>query len=314
MKNLLMQCRLLFSLLFIMFIGCQNNQKDSKEIVDEPVFLSPLGKELFSPVPSDKNLKLLAEARQNLDNNPNDADNIIWLGRRTAYLGKYEEAISIYTDGIKQFPQDARFYRHRGHRYISIRKFDEAIADFEKAGQLIEGKENEIEPDGMPNAQNIPISTLHGNIWYHLGLAYYLKHDYPKAYEAYVKCRESGNNADNIVSSTHWLYMIQRRMGNKEQAELELAPIELGMKIIENTSYYNLCKLYKGMIPIDSLQIEGADMPASDAINYGLANWYFYNEEKEVAKIIMEEIISGKAWTSFGYIAAESDMIMYYNQ
>ena len=62
-------------------------------------------------------------------------------------------------------------YRHRGHRYVSIREFDRAIADLEYAATLIEGTEDEIEPDGMPNAMNIPVSSLHSNIWYHLGLA-----------------------------------------------------------------------------------------------------------------------------------------------
>ena len=37
---------------------------------------------------------------------------------------------------------------------------------------MIAGKEDSIEPDGMPNPQNIPVSSLHTNIWYHLGLAY----------------------------------------------------------------------------------------------------------------------------------------------
>jgi len=46
-------------------------------------------------------------------------------------------------------------------------------------------KPNQIEPDGLPNAKNIPISTLKGNIWYHLGLAYYLKGDFENALWAY---------------------------------------------------------------------------------------------------------------------------------
>ena len=50
-------------------------------------------------------------------------------------------------------------YRHRGHRYISIRQFDRAIVDFEAAAGLIEGQENRIEPDGLPNTQNIPLTT-----------------------------------------------------------------------------------------------------------------------------------------------------------
>ena len=40
--------------------------------------------------------------------------------------------------------------RHAGHLYISVRKFDKAIEALEGAATLIEGQENEIEPDGMP--------------------------------------------------------------------------------------------------------------------------------------------------------------------
>ncbi len=75
----------------------------------------------------------LAQARENVAKNPNDADSLIWLGRRTAYLGHYKESIRIYTDGIKKFPSDARFFRHRGHRLITLRCFDDAIKDLRTA-------------------------------------------------------------------------------------------------------------------------------------------------------------------------------------
>jgi tetratricopeptide (TPR) repeat protein len=87
--------------------------------------------------------KELATAKANYEKEPT-ADNIIWLGRRTAYLGRYREAIDIFTQGIAKWPQDARLYRHRGHRYISIRDFDKAIADFKVAESLTRGK-----PDGF---------------------------------------------------------------------------------------------------------------------------------------------------------------------
>ena len=48
---------------------------------------------------------------------------------------------------------------------------------FQKAIELVAGNVDQIEPDGLPNKNNIPLTTLHGNIWYHLGLAYYLKND-----------------------------------------------------------------------------------------------------------------------------------------
>lgn len=301
--------------ILIFFSSCKDNTKELSTTVKRDVdFVTPLGKEIILPEPSEKMVKKYEAAKGDLETNPNDVDKIIWYGRRTAYLGKYKDAIAIYSKGISKFPNEARLYRHRGHRYISLRKFDEAIADLENASQLIQGKENEVEPDGMPNALNIPVSTLHGNIWYHLGLAYYLKHDYQKAYDAYMKCRESGKLPDNIVSSTHWLYMIQRRLGNKQLAKQMLKPISAEMNVIENQSYHELCKLYKNLIPVDSLVQTKTGSPSSDAVLYGLASWHFYNDEKEMSKEIMENLIESSAWSSFGYIAAESDLIEYFNR
>ena len=45
----------------------------------------------------------LAEARKNAEAEPT-ADNLIWLGRRSAYLGHYKDAIKIFTDGAEKFP------------------------------------------------------------------------------------------------------------------------------------------------------------------------------------------------------------------
>ncbi len=81
----------------------------------------------------------LVAARKAFEHTPTNADSIIWLGRRTAYLGRYAEAIKIYTEGVDRYPGDARMYRHRGHRYLSIRKFDPAVRDFEKAAELTRG-------------------------------------------------------------------------------------------------------------------------------------------------------------------------------
>lgn len=301
---------LILSALF--FNSCRSKSTRAEQHSASPVVISPLGIELVAAEPGKKLKEQYLKAKQAYTEDPNSADKIIWYGRRTAYLGNFADAVSIYTEGIVKFPKDARFYRHRGHRYISLRKFDKAIQDFEKAGELIQGTQNEIEPDGMPNVQNIPVSSLHGNVWYHLGLAYYLVHNYQRAYEAYLKCRDSGSNADNVVSSTHWLYMIQRRLGNKELADSLLMPIKENSEVIENTNYYKLCKFYKGLLPIDSLSPTGNSNAASDAIKYGLANWYFYNEEKEKSKELLEELLRGDSWSSFGYIAAESDLIHYF--
>jgi len=266
------------------------------------------GEPLYSPAAGPEVLARLATARSDYDEDPNNADRIIWYGRRTAYAGDYRGAIRIFSEGIEKFPDDARLYRHRGHRYISIRDFDRAIADLEKAASLIEGTENRVEPDGLPNALNIPVSSLHGNIWYHLGLAYYLKQDWDNALRAYQAGFNAGRNDDNRVSTTHWLYMILQRKGDPNAAARVLDVITPDMKVIENMSYQMLCLFYKGEISLVELLGEGDSSSAGAAVLYGAANWHYYNGQPEKSSHMLQEIVSTDGWASFGYIAAEADL------
>ena len=106
-------------------------------------------------------------------------------GRGRAVCG---ERSTIYTRGIAKFPADARFYRHRGHRYVTMRQFDKAIADLTKATQLIAGKPDAPEPSTADPAV-MSSETLHYAIWYHLGLAHYLKGDFARPLETvYRQC------------------------------------------------------------------------------------------------------------------------------
>jgi len=251
----------------------------------------------------------LKEAQAQYEANPNSADAMIWVGRRLAYLGRFAEAIDLYSKGIARFPNDARFYRHRGHREITLRRFERAIADFEKAAKLIKGKPDEIEPDGQPNARNIPTSTLQFNIWYHLGLAYYLTGRNQKALNAYRECLKVSGSPDRLVSTTHWLYMTLRRLNRNDEASKALEPIVAGMEIIENGGYYRLTLMYKGLLSSDRLLEETqGDSPAAHSVLYGVANWHLYNGRRQEAMESFRKIVSGQQWTSFGYIAAEVDL------
>jgi tetratricopeptide (TPR) repeat protein len=269
--------------------------------------ISLLGDSLFSAAPSENVLKKYELAKSNFYANKQNADNHIWFGRWTAYSGDYLEAIEIYTQGIKQHPDDARFYRHRAHRYISIRKFDLAINDMKKAMTLIENQEDVIEPDGMPNAMNKPISSLHSNIRYHLGLAYYLTNQIEESFETYKIDVALASNDDKIVSSSHWLYMCSRLLEDLESASNVLASINSEMDIIENFDYHKLLLLYKGVIQDTDLLGDNYDLKVADGMAYGIANWYYYNGQTEKAKALLEKILSGEQWASFGYIAAEVD-------
>ncbi|MGI8733342.1 MAG: hypothetical protein ACR2LM_08580 [Pyrinomonadaceae bacterium] len=253
----------------------------------------------------------LAEARTRFEADPNNPDAIIWLGRRLSYLGRFVEAIETYTGGVEKFPRDARLYRHRGHRYLTLRKFDLAIADFKKAANLVKGKPDEVEPDGQPNARNIPTGTLQFNIWYHLGLAQYLTDRNKEALSSYRECLKVSKNPDSIVATTHWLYMTLRRLNRAKEAASVLDPIRPGMDIIENDGYYRLALMYKGLVAADALLAETLKQTGSSgsySILYGIGNWYLYNGQREKAVEIFRQMLAGNQWTSFGYIAAEAEL------
>jgi hypothetical protein len=297
------------------FCTKKSQKPDILEVVPEGAqAVSLKGEPLYPATPPDSVVAKLEEAKNTFDADSENADNIIWFGRRTAYAGDYREAIRIYTEGISKFPDDARFYRHRGHRYISIREFDRAIQDFEKAASLIEGKEDSIEPDGMPNAMNIPISSLHSNIWYHLGLAYYLKHDLENALRVYRIAVETSNNNDKLVSTTHWLYMILRLQGMEDEAEKALDLIHKDMTIIENQVYHRLCMFYKGELALEEITGEEFSNIMNDAAAYGVGNWFLYNGQRDKARQIFEKILKNKTWASFGYIAAEVDLAREFSE
>ena len=253
----------------------------------------------------------LAEARAAYQANPNDPDKIIWLGRRLAYPGRFKEAIDVFSEGIGKFPNDARFYRHRGHRYITLRRTDLAIKDFKRAASLVKGKPDEVEPDGQPNARNIPTSTLQFNIWYHLGLAYYLTGDYQKALGSYRECLKVSKNPDALVATTHWLYMTLRRLNRTTEASRLLGAVGTGLEIIENDGYYQLLLMYKGLVSPQSLLEQLSKLPpgaSSHSILYGIGSWYLYNGRHDEAMAIFRSILSTDQWTSFGFIAAEADL------
>lgn len=252
--------------------------------------------------------KQLADAEAALAKNPDSADALIWVGRRQAYLGRYVDAIDTFTRGIERFPADARFYRHRGHRYITTRRFAHAVDDFTKAVALTRGKPDEIEPDGQPNARNIPTSTLQTNIWYHLGLAHYLMGDFEAAARAYAEDLKINPNDDNLVAVTHWAYMTARRRGRHEEAKRLLAPITKDLKVIENTAYHRLLLMYKGEIPEAELMKTvdaGLDLVTT---GYGVGNWHFYNGRVAEARAIWKRIVATDQKAAFGYIAAEAEL------
>ena len=291
-------------------LGAEASAKATQTAKPEATSLS--GKPLFIPatIPNKEKLDAdLAQAQKTLAANPRDAEAIIWVGRRLGYLWRYNDAIAMFTKGIELYPDNPKFYRHRGHRYISIRQFAKAQADFEKAAQLIKGKPDEIEPDGAPNPAGKPRSTLQFNIWYHLALSHYLQGNYARAYDAWVECMKVSNNDDSIVATSDWMWMTLMRLNRKADAARVLERITPKMDILENTAYHRRLLMYKGLEKPEALLDTTTPDPTQIATQgYGVANYYYVTGNTAKAREVFEQIIAGTGWNAFGYIAAEADL------
>jgi tetratricopeptide (TPR) repeat protein len=278
----------------------------------KPEAMSLGGKPLMVPAVIANKQKLdadLAQAEKTLAANPKDAEAIIWVGRRFGYLWRYNDAIAMFTKGIELYPNNAKFYRHRGHRYISVRQFARAQTDFEKAAQLIKGQPDEIEPDGAPNPAGKPRSTLQFNIWYHLALSHYLQGNYSRANDAWVECMKVSNNDDSVAATSDWMWMTLMRMNRKADAAKVLERITPKMDILENGSYHRRLLTYKGLDkPEALLDTAKADDTTIATQGYGVGNYYFVMGDMKKAREVFEKVTSGGGWNAFGYIAAEADL------
>ena len=288
----------------VVYAGAQmRTTPEATSLLGKPLYALELGADAKKAAEAD-----VVAAREAVAERPDSPDARIRLGRRLVTAGRVREAIDVYSKGTATFPSDARFYRHRGHRYITVREFDKAIADLAKASQLVEGKPDQPEQATDPTA--LSSETLHYAIYYHLGLAHYLKGDFARALPAYRKCLEIAkrNNDDEIAGASDWLYMTLRRLGRTAEADKVLDLIRPGMQIKDDQQYYDRLFMYKGLKKPGELLGSAKDATADATLAYGVANWHFYNGRRAEAKALFEKIVTGPNWMPFGFIAAEAEL------
>ncbi len=280
--------------------------------------ISLLGDTLYAPVLPDatqqKYDSALQVAQRNYQQDAAQLDHVIWLGRRLGYLGRYQEANRVFTEGLKRFPESAELYRHRGHRYITLRQFDRAVSDLERSATLLKDQPLQVEPNGIPlplPANDRP-SSLQFNVYYHLGLAHYLNGNYGAAARAYERTLTYAKSDDDLVAVADWLYMTYRRLGEDEVAERMLAEIREEMDVRENEGYFERLLMYSGYVDPDSLlrvsRRDGSSSLSAATVGYGVGNYWLSEGDTTQGQQILEDVIDGQYWAAFGYIAAEADL------
>ncbi|MDX2033654.1 MAG: tetratricopeptide repeat protein [Blastocatellia bacterium] len=237
----------------------------------------------------------VAAAEQKLAADPKNIESIIALGRAQAGIWRYHDAIATYTRGIELAPRNPMLHRLRGHRYLSVRQFDKALADMKQAAKL--------------NGAGGKDADLDFDIWYHLALSHYLKGDFSSAAAAYERCREVSKTDDKLIAVSDWLYMTYRRMKKDAEAAKVLERITPQMQVRENKSYFDRLLLYKGLKKeADLVNLEKASDLDIATVGYGLGNWHLYNGNRDRANEYFRKIVSGKYWPAFGFIAAETEL------
>ncbi len=218
---------------------------------------------------------------------PGDVDVAIWHGRQLAYVERFDESIRVYSAAIDDLEArvgrlgladeatprvlaDAglhRLLRHRGHRFITTRRFDLALVDLARAARLAELVPDRVERDGLPNAAGIPRSTSHTNIHYHLGLASLLLGRIADARDAWRTCLELAPNDDMRVAAAWWLHCCELRMGDPDAAAAVLAPISRRMDVLENDTYLRLLLWARGELSLEELTGGAGAVPAPASVS-----------------------------------------------
>jgi tetratricopeptide (TPR) repeat protein len=255
----------------------------------------------------------LADARAGAAEAPESMDAHLELGRALAALFRYREAQDVYSLAHDVDPEDWRPLRFRGHRHISLRQFDRAVADLEEA------------------RERAPYSF---DVAYHLGLALYLSGDFEAAAAEYGSCLELAADAealaleasgalgegfrscmsmrdsdDTRVALLDWYWRALNRAGREEEAAGLLTGVSRDMDVTANTAYHHLLLHYRGEIGEDELLAGAGDIYRLETVGYGLANRRLLDGDTAGALALLAEVAEDSQWPGFGRIAAEADLV-----
>jgi tetratricopeptide (TPR) repeat protein len=213
-------------------------------------------------------------------------DLLIQLGIAHSGVRQFREAIDVFTHGLARAPENPMLYRWRGHRYLSVREFERAAADF---------------------ASGLALDSSNYGILYHLGVLRFARGDFSGAAEVFARAQRNAPNADELAGATDWLWMSLARAGQRPGADamLRQRPDSLPTTI----AYAQRLRLYRGEITPDAVFTANDTSDVAKAtLSYGIGNWYLVNGDTARARSWFERTLASGGWPAFGFIAAEADL------
>ena len=228
----------------------------------------------------------VARAQQALDADPKNISKIIALGVAQSGVRQMLEAIETFSRGLAVEPNNAMLLRWRGHRYLSTRQFDRAMADLTRGSQLD--------------------STIYG-IWYHLGIVRFARADFAGAADAFKRGQRQAPDPGELAGSTDWLWMSLARAGRKVEADAMLARRPDSLPIAN--AYAQRLKLYRGLSSPDSVfaPADTSDVQVA-TLSFGIGNWYLVQGDTARAGSWFERSVASGGWPGFGFILSEIEL------
>lgn len=260
-----------------------------KQLLISLVLLGSLCAAQGDPQPDPKGT--VADAQKNLDADPKNVKLILALGNAQAAVWRMDDAIQTFTKGLAIDPENVPLLLNRGHRYVNTRQWDLALKDLDKAANLVD--------------QNSPDDY---EIWYHIGVANYLRGKFDDAADAWDHCRTLATTDDQRAGSTDWSYMTYRRLKRDRDAAGLLDRVSEKWKVTSSLSYFQRLLFYKG-IKTEADLLGGNLQPTDVAtLNYGIGNWYLGKGDKAKAHEYFQKSVASKAWAAWGYIGSDLEL------
>ncbi len=228
----------------------------------------------------------IARAERALAADPRNVQRFIQLGIAQSGARQMREAVQTFTRALAVAPNDPMLYRWRGHRNLSVRNFDGAMADLTRGYGLD--------------------STNYG-ILYHLGVLRFVRGDFNAAADAFARAQPNAPDGGELAGSTDWRWMSLQRAGRVAEAAAMLARRPDSIPV--TNSYAKRLRMYRGELAPDALfaPSDTGDVDIA-TLAFALGNWYLIKGDTTRAREQFRRSTASTGWPAFGFIASEAEL------
>ena len=229
----------------------------------------------------------VARAERALAADPRSIQRFIALGTAQSGARQMQEAVQTFTRALAIAPNDPMLYRWRGHRNLSVRNFDGAMADLTRGYGL---------------------DSLNYGILYHLGVLRFVGGDFNAAADAFRRAQPRAPDGGELAGATDWLWMSLQRAGRASEAVAMLA--RRPDSLPTTAAYAKRLRLYRGELTPDALfaPSDTGDVDVA-TLSFGLGNWYLVKGDTARARTQFERSVRSGGWPAFGFIASERELL-----